>query len=828
MKKSTYFIAILSLLFIPFTILAQALPEDFPTITTTINGETDEGNIFLSVSTETDGVGYYVFTMNNNGDILNYRKLENDFSYDFKMQENGLFSYAQFISHHSYTGGGNCIHTILDQDMNLVKTYSMKNGYIPEAHDFQILPNGHILMFGYYFSQMDLSEIVDGGFPDAKVSGGIIQELDTEGKLVFQWRSWDYYDPETYAWGKRSNKQTVSAFHLNAISLDNDGNIFLSTPSWVRKISRQTGEVLYTISGTENEFSFIGSDSLESIDHFGGHAFHRIKNGNVLIYDNGGLRTPDPTSEIYEYKLDEENKTAELIWSYIPENNIPAWHRGNAQRLDNGNTMIGWGGASGETIPVCTEVDPEGKTVFEASFNKTEVESYRAFRFKTGNGLISENTEIEIAEGNQYSFIQGDTLDTGIEVEVSNITGDGYNELKVSSYSQAPINPDFPGKDPLILAKRICLCPTGITLSGKLFFDVAILEINNPNDITIYFRDFEGKGLFTPLETTYNFVTGKIIADFNISNIDCAEFIFAYPDIESLALAVMPISPKPYEKVNQELPVRLEWAPSGLFTDFKLQIANDENFENIVLEQEYIDSCTYLFNAENNTQYFWRVKTYTESAQGFISSDWSETTTFFSSSPYVKILNPAEGEKWQYGLDYFIKWEDNLSENLILDLYDNNIFLENIDAVESDGNYKWSIPVNTAPGCKYSIKISSTEDESLISETTSFFSIVDTAGNDGCNTYVKRSDISENIKIYPNPVMEDLHINYQLDDISSVNIQIINILGEKTLQLLKETQYPGIHTERFSIKNLDKNIYFLKIKINNKNFYRKIIVLPEK
>ena len=320
MKKSklvfTYSLVLSIIILFRSSIFGQLpKPDNFPGITTNTYGETAEGDIFLTVSAEVEGVGYYVFRIDNDGNLLNYRELSDDYSYDFKMQPNGQLSYAQFLSHHSYSGGGNCEHIIMDQEMNILDTIQLKNRYIAEAHDFQLLPNGHILMFGYYLSQMDLSEIVDGGYPDAKVSGGIIQELDAERNVIFQWRTWDHYSPEEYNW-VRANRQTVSAFHLNTINEDIDGNIIFASPSFTKKLNRQTGDIMWHLGGYENEFSFIGVDSITGVDHVTGHAFYRLENGNFLLYDNAARTGSNTSSEAHEYKIDEINKTAELIWTY--------------------------------------------------------------------------------------------------------------------------------------------------------------------------------------------------------------------------------------------------------------------------------------------------------------------------------------------------------------------------------------------------------------------------------------------------------------------------------------------------------------------------------
>ena len=276
-------------------------------------------------------------------------------------------------NYHSYAGGGDCIHVIMDPNLDIVEEIQLDNNYFAEGHDFQLLPNGHVLAFGYYMSQVDMSKYTLGGHPAAQISGGIIQELDEQRNAVFQWRTWDHYDFADYP----TTSYITSQFHLNAISLDIDGNIFVATPVEVMKINRQTGEIMYHLGGNDNEFTFIGEGADPS--HMGGHAFHRIENGNILIYDNGN-RKGTRSSQVHEYKIDEPNKTAELIWTYEPDIKIAAWHRGNAQRLPNGNTFIGWGGASGKTIPTCTEVTPDGNVVLEVYFDDPAVESYRAFK----------------------------------------------------------------------------------------------------------------------------------------------------------------------------------------------------------------------------------------------------------------------------------------------------------------------------------------------------------------------------------------------------------------------------------------------------------------
>ena len=257
------------------TSVSAALPADFPAVhvSTYTPGEVGEGYIFLAVASVTPGVGTYEMILDNNGNPVWYAKLDAHEIYDFKVQPNGYLTSAPFIHEHSYTGGGDAYHEIRDDTFNIVEEVRGKNGYVAESHDFQILPNGHILQFGYYLSEVDVSQIVNGGHPAALVSGCVIQELDAARNVVFQWRSWDHFNFEDRL---TSTKALISDFLLNDIFQDSDGNIVVGTPLEIRKINRQTGDVMWTLGGDENEFTVTNPPDGD-ISDFGGHATYRLK-----------------------------------------------------------------------------------------------------------------------------------------------------------------------------------------------------------------------------------------------------------------------------------------------------------------------------------------------------------------------------------------------------------------------------------------------------------------------------------------------------------------------------------------------------------------------
>jgi len=64
------------------------------------------------------------------------------------------------------------------------------NGYSAER-DMRVMPNGHALFTIVDSTIMDLSTLVPGGYPAAKISHNVIQEIDVDNNVVFQWSTLD-------------------------------------------------------------------------------------------------------------------------------------------------------------------------------------------------------------------------------------------------------------------------------------------------------------------------------------------------------------------------------------------------------------------------------------------------------------------------------------------------------------------------------------------------------------------------------------------------------------------------------------------------------------
>ena len=197
-------------------------------------------------------------------------------------------------------------------------------------HDGIRLRNGNVLLLCLASLPQELVPKVQGGMAgsehNGKMYGDYLVEMTTGGRIVWEWRSWEYLDPETdclTAVQERREEWT----HGNGIAELPNGDIVVSfrTISTVIIIDRKTGKIIWKL----------GAPPL-----CGQHAPTPLPNGNLLIFDNGPHRLdhPMPFSRVIEV----EPATKKIVWEYREkrESDFFSPRISNAQRLPNGNTLI--------------------------------------------------------------------------------------------------------------------------------------------------------------------------------------------------------------------------------------------------------------------------------------------------------------------------------------------------------------------------------------------------------------------------------------------------------------------------------------------------------
>lgn len=297
----------------------------------------------------------YAVTLSPEGNVIDYRQTENTYI-DYQKYSDGSYTLGNFSGETSDKTGG---YDLFDTTNTLVHTFTVQNNPDTDVHGVTKLSNGNFIIPSY---KMNVDS--DGN----KIEFFVIEEQTPTGEVVFTWDSINHIglDEATFTEERQHWKQEKinDYFHGNSVAEALDGNLLLSGRhvNEVVKINRKTGEVMWRLGGVQSDFTFL-NDPENGFSHQ--HSVTQLSNGNILLFDNGNLRST-PYTRVVEYRLDEKNKTATLVWSYSDGRFCVAM--GSVQRLPNGNTLIGWGieiNKMKDNIPRITEVDSSGKVMMQ-------------------------------------------------------------------------------------------------------------------------------------------------------------------------------------------------------------------------------------------------------------------------------------------------------------------------------------------------------------------------------------------------------------------------------------------------------------------------------
>jgi hypothetical protein len=314
----------------------------------------EPGYFFISSRVLNDpGAYHFVAIIDNFGTPIYYKRnyIGNG---GFRLQKNGYLTFRP-----TWPGFG---YFVLDSSYNRIDTLYML-GYDANQHDFKISEDGHALFIGNNYRDVDMSQIIEGGDPNARTLEAIIQEFDSAGNLLLEWRSWEHFDIlDANELSVNFKASTVDYVHPNGIEFDSDTSILLSSRHLdeITKIDRRTGEVIWRLGGKKNQFGFIN----DTIGFSTQHSIIKLDNGNIMLLDNGNFHTPQLSSAV-EYAINEDSMEVTLVKRYKPDYDIFASFGCNAQKLEGGNILLGLG----ETSPSLIELRPDNSVALILDFS---------------------------------------------------------------------------------------------------------------------------------------------------------------------------------------------------------------------------------------------------------------------------------------------------------------------------------------------------------------------------------------------------------------------------------------------------------------------------
>jgi Arylsulfotransferase (ASST)/Secretion system C-terminal sorting domain/Cep192 domain 4 len=357
------------------------IPQNFPRVYIQQNPQ-EKDYYFLSINKLS---GRYLCIINKYGFPIFYKNLPPRV-YDFKVQPSGILTYYDESAGKFYG---------MDSLYQVVDSFYCKNGYTTDYHDLQVLPDGHYFLISFDSEPVNMDTVVAGGDTAANVIGSVIQELNQDKVVVWQWRSWDHYKiTDANPALTDFYQHAIEYCHINSIDVVDENRIIISARvlNEVTEIDRNTGIIIWRFGGLRNQFNIDPGFQFQ-------HDARLIDNNKLSVFDNANY-VVDSNSKALVFSIDEQNKTAELVnaVNHIPP--VNSNNMGNVQYHDNIYT-VGWGNTGNYTYYM-SAFDSTGAVIYSDSLKSDNyVYSYRALKFPWKTELITTDTDTLLFENVQ-------------------------------------------------------------------------------------------------------------------------------------------------------------------------------------------------------------------------------------------------------------------------------------------------------------------------------------------------------------------------------------------------------------------------------------------
>jgi len=125
---------------------------------------------------------------------------------------------------------------------------------------------------------------------------------------------------------------------------------------------------------------------------------------------------------------------------------------------------------------------------------------------------------------------------------------------------------------------------------------------------------------------------------------------------------------------------------------------------------------------------------------------------------------------------------------------------------------------NVVSGTTYEYRISDVDYSGKITNLKTVTINITENSTDVSNSYVLQS-------AYPNPFNPTFTLPLQLNENAFVNIELVNILGQKVMQIENKQMSIGNNDLQINCENLNSGVYFVKVTVDNVNEIQKVVLL---
>ena len=328
--------------------------------------------------------------------------------------------------------------TVVDEAYNVLDTLTQSFEADDDYHDVHLLDDNTYLVVLLEEIYTDLSDL--GGSDNAKVLNPRLLHLDGDENILQEWSGLEHLplDPtlDDLAF------EVVDYLHWNAMQFDSQGGLLLSMRNrdQIVRLRPDDWTVHWKLGGGDSDFD-LTDPQWEGFHKQ--HDVHDLGEGRILLFDNGVFNAEGFLSRAMEIELDTTQFLAERVWQFAHPEGLYAPSQGSSIRLNNGNTLIGWGTAeSGQAGTRVTEVTPDGEIAMEIRMS-SGFTVYRARKYHPG--LLSGCTDLSATNSTNSSWILTE-LECTYPMDDD---GDGWtdvdgdcNDSDASIYPNAPEIPE--------------------------------------------------------------------------------------------------------------------------------------------------------------------------------------------------------------------------------------------------------------------------------------------------------------------------------------------------------------------------------------------------
>ena len=339
-----------------------------------LTGKLPPGPEFIFLATGAGGLGQGgCMIMNRDGEMVWFSPDTDSSRMNLDVQEyQGEPMITWWEGRIRAAGYGQGVGVMANSNYEVLHTVRAANGLNADLHEFNVTPQGTVLISAYQRARADLSSF--GGSANGWVLCGVAQEIDiATGKLLFEWNSLEHVPvSETHQpFAGGSAEAPFNYFHINSVSQHPDGDLLISARNtWtVYKVSRKTGEIVWRLGGKKSDFT-----RGPGTQFFFQHHIRMHGTDTMTLFDNGAQPIMEKHSRALVFNFDESKRHVSLKSECIHQGEVVlSYAMGSCQLLPDGSVFVGWG-----TNPYFSAFDSDGKMVADGLMTRGHP-SYRAF-----------------------------------------------------------------------------------------------------------------------------------------------------------------------------------------------------------------------------------------------------------------------------------------------------------------------------------------------------------------------------------------------------------------------------------------------------------------